>query len=52
MAGRYPFHEESRSVTLADDFNRWEEDIRNIWTDLADADAPFNFCIRASCAAT
>ena len=38
-----PFHEESRSVTLADDFSRWEEDIRNIWTDLIDADAPFIF---------
>ena len=38
-----PFNDESRPVTLADDFSQWEDNIRNVWTDLVDADAPFIF---------
>lgn len=37
-----PFNDHSREVVLADDFNQWENEIRNAWADLIDVDEPLD----------
>jgi hypothetical protein len=38
-----PFNEQMRDVVLSDDFNGWESEIRNAWTDFVEIDEPLHF---------
>ena len=38
-----PFNKQMRDVVLSDDFNGWESEIRNAWTDFVEIDEPLHF---------